>query len=105
MTTNRPIKKMIALSLAATAVAAATQVGTQPVGAQARARPACTTTSEQGYPDAVPPILPPAPCSDLAAIRRAEEQEGQEFFYHVPATARYSSAEMDAYASECRPAC
>jgi hypothetical protein len=105
MPTNRPIKKMIALALAAAAVAVVTETDAQPVGAQARAGLACTTTNERGYPDAVPPILPPAPCSELAAIRRAEEQEGQEFFYHLPATARYSDAEMDAYASECRPAC
>lgn len=100
-----PFKKVMALALAATAVAATTQIGTQPVSAHARARPACTTTSEQGYPIAVPPILPPPPCSDLAAIRRAEKVEGREFFYHLPASARYSPAEMDAYAGECRPAC
>jgi hypothetical protein len=105
MHTHRPVKKMIAITLAVTAVTTATQIGAQPVGAQARVRPACTTTSEQGYPNAVPPILPLPPCSDLAAIRRAEALEGQEFFYHLPATARYSPAEMDAYASECRPAC
>jgi hypothetical protein len=105
MHTHRPVTKMIAVALAATAVAATAQVGTQAVGAQARARPACTTTTEHGYPNAVPPILPPPPCSDLAAIRRAEALEGQAFFYHLPASARYSPAEMDAYASECRPAC
>jgi hypothetical protein len=105
MHTHRPVKKRIAVALAVTAVAATAQVGTQPVGAHARARPACATTSEQGYPNAVPPILPPPPCSDLAAIRRAEELEGREFFYHLPASARYSPAEMDAYAGECRPAC
>jgi hypothetical protein len=99
MTTNRPIKKMIAFSLAATAAAVATQVGTQPVGAGADARPAGTTTNNQGNPNAVPPILRPARPSELAAIRRAEAKEGQEFYYHLPPTARYSNAEMDVYAS------
>jgi hypothetical protein len=105
MHVHRPAKQMIAVTLAVGAVATAVQIGAQPVGAQARARPACTTISAQGNPNAVPPILPPAPCSDLPAIRRAEAVEGREFFYHLPATARYSPAEMDAYAIECRPAC
>jgi hypothetical protein len=102
---HRPAKQMIALALAAGAVATATQIGAEPVGAQARVRPPCTTTSAQGNPNAVPPILAPPPCSDLPAIRRAEAREGQEFFYHLPATARYSPVEMDLYASECQPAC
>jgi hypothetical protein len=105
MHAHRPVKRMIALALAATAVAATAQIGTEPVGAQARGRLECTTTSNQGDPNAVPPILPAPPCSDLAAIRRAEVQEGEEFFYHLPATARYSTVEMDVYASECRPGC
>lgn len=105
MHTHRHVKKLIAVALAVAAVAATAQIGTPSVGAHARARPACTTTSEEGYPNAVPPILRPPPCSDLAAIRRAEKLEGREFVDHLPASARYSPAEMDAYASECRPAC
>lgn len=105
MRAQGPVKKLIATTLAVSAVVTAAQIGARPVGAQARVRPPCTTTTEQGYPNAVPPILPPLPCSDLAAVSRTEALDGAEFFYHLPASARYSPAEMDAYASECRPAC
>ena len=99
MHVNRPIKKLIALALAATAGVAATQVGAQPVSAQARDKLPCATSPQPGYPDAVPPILAPIPCSELAALRGAERQEGQKFFYRLPPTARYSDVEMNFYAS------
>jgi hypothetical protein len=97
---RRPITKVLAVSLAATAVAAASQIGAQPVSAGADARLVGTTADNQGDPNAVPPILRPARPSELAAIRRAEAQEALQINYDPLATARYSSAEMSAYASE-----
>jgi hypothetical protein len=50
-----------------------------------------------------PPILRPARPSDLPAINRAQEQEAQRRSYTLPRTARYSNAEMNAYASAVHP--
>ena len=103
MLINRAVKKATALALAGAAVAVAAEVAAQPVGAQPGSRQLCTNnTNARGYPNAVPPILPPPPCSALPAIRAEEVFEGQEFWYHLPANARYSMAEMNAYASEAR---
>lgn len=96
----RSVNRLLALVLAGAAVAVATQIGTRPAGARDRAWPVCTTTYEQGYPDAVPPILPPPPCSELPEIRRAEAQEAAAFAYHLPPTARYNNVEMNVFASE-----
>jgi hypothetical protein len=94
-----PVKNAIALALAAGAFAAAAEIDAQPVSAQTASGRLCATTNARGYPQAVPPILPPPPCSALAAIRRGEAFEGQEFWYSPPSNARYSMAEMNAYAS------
>jgi hypothetical protein len=96
MPTNRPVKRLIALVLTTGAVVGGAQIGTQAVGAQ----PVNATTDNQGNPSAVPPILRPARPSELAQIRRAEAQERAKFYYRPPAGARYSNAEMDAFASE-----
>ena len=112
MPVNRRITKFIPLALAAAAVAAPAGIAAQPVGVAPAANGAervgaqtgmgalCGTTSERGYPNAVPPILPPPPCSALVAIKREEAFEGQEFWYDPPASAGYSNAEMNAYASK-----
>jgi len=100
MSVNRRITKFTAVALATAATAAAVEVGAQSVGAHTGTGGLCTTSTGRGYPDAVPPILPPPSCSALAAIGRQEAFEGQEFWYDPPATARYSMAEMNAYAGE-----
>ena len=97
MVVNRSITKLVAVALAAAAVAAATQTGSQPVGARA----AGAATSNQGYPNAVPPILPVARPSELAAL----ESTAEGFSADPPASGGYSTAEMDAFASECGQAC
>jgi hypothetical protein len=96
MPTNRPVKKLIALVLAAGTIVAGSEASMQAVAA----RPVSATTDNQGNPSAVPPILRPARPSELAEIRRAEAQERVRFYYRLPAGARYSNAEMDAFASE-----
>lgn len=96
MVVNRPVTKLVAVALAAAAVAAATQTGSQPVGAHAAG-----ATSNQGYPNAVPPILPVAGPSELRAL----ESSAEGFSFDPPASGAYSTAEMDAFASQCRPAC
>jgi hypothetical protein len=100
MSTNRSVKKLIALVLASAAVAATTQVGAQAGGAQPGPRAESTTAKSDGYPDAVPPILRIASASELAEMTRAEAQELKRLSYHLPATARYSTAEMTVFASE-----
>jgi hypothetical protein len=102
MPVNRWITKFVALPLAAAALAAAIATGAQPVGAQTGTGQICSTTTERGYPNAVPPILPPPRCSALMAIKREEAFEGQEFWNDPPASARYSNAEMNAYAAKSK---
>jgi hypothetical protein len=93
MSINRSAKKLTALALAAAAVAA----GTQARAAGSGARPASGTSANRGNPNAVPPILPRARASELAAIRAAEAWEGQAFYYEPPSDARYSSAVFDVF--------
>jgi hypothetical protein len=114
MPVNRRITKFIPVALAAAAVAAPVGIAAQSVGVAAPAAGAqavgahvdpgrlCTSTSQRGYPSAVPPILPAPPCSALAAIKREQAFDGQEFWYDPPASARYSNAEMNAYASKSK---
>jgi hypothetical protein len=98
MPANRSVKKLIALMLVAGAAAGAVEVSTQASGARA----GNTTGASQGYPNAVPPTLRPATSSDLAAVRQAEAWEAQGFYYDPPATARWSDAETNAYASSAK---
>jgi hypothetical protein len=104
MLINRAVKKATALALAGAAVAVAAEVAAQPVGAQpgSSGRLCTNNTNARGYPTAVPPILPPPPCSALPAILSQEAFEGQEFWSDPPSNARYSMAELNAYASEAR---
>jgi hypothetical protein len=99
---NRRFKNSLAVALAAAGLAAATAVAAHPAGARTVSGALCTTTHERGYPEAVPPILPPPPCSALGLIRQQEAFEATEFWSDPPAHARYSDAEMNAYASEGR---
>lgn len=112
MHVNRRITKIIPVGLAVGALATLAATGAQPVGAHAGASRSqlvsthvstsklCTTTNPRAFPNSVPPILPPPPCSALAAIEQQEAFEGQEFWNDPPANARYSNAEINAYASE-----
>ena len=100
MSINSHVKRLIALGLAAGAIAAASDSGAQAVAAGPAALAANASSGELGDPNAVPPILPPVQASELAAIRRAEAQERQAFNYRLPATARYSGAELDVFAQE-----
>lgn len=50
-----------------------------------------------------PPILRPAGASELPAINRSQAHEAQRLAYNQPQTARYSNAEMNAYASALHP--
>jgi hypothetical protein len=94
MLVNRSVRKFVALVLAGGAVAGVVEVASGAVGA----RPVAASTTNQGNPHAVPPILRPATPSELAEIRSAEVWEGQEFYYDPPASARYSSAVFDVFA-------
>jgi hypothetical protein len=98
MLVNRSFRKFVALALACAAAAAVT-------GGALRAQAVASTTSSQGNPHAVPPILRAATRSELAAIRRQEAREEAAFSYRLPVSAQYSSAEMDAYATVCKGGC
>ena len=50
-----------------------------------------------------PPILPRVPASEQAAIDRAQAAEAQALSYSPSPTARYSSAELNAYAPAVHP--
>jgi hypothetical protein len=99
MPINHPVTKLTALVLGGAAVAAATQTSAQALSAQPGAR-AVNAAAGQGNPTAEPPILPQVPLSERAAIRRGEARKQQEFSYHLPASARYSTTEMDVFAAE-----
>ena len=73
MLVNRSVRKFVALVLAGAAVAGVVEVANGAVGA----RPVAATTTNQGNPHAVPPILRPASPSELAEIRSAEVLEGR----------------------------
>jgi hypothetical protein len=95
MSTNRSIKKVLALMLVAAAVAAVvvTQVGGHSVAAGASDRPSASTASNQGSPNAVPPILPRESASHLAAL----DAWGAAESHSQGTNGRYSRAEMNAY--------
>lgn len=95
MRIKRPIKRMIALGLAVGAVAVGVEVGAQSVAAGASGQSGSIAHS-QGNPNALPPILPRESASQLAAL---EAWEAVEFFSDPPASAHYSNAEMNAYAT------
>jgi hypothetical protein len=92
-----PVKKLIALGLVAGAIVVATGIGIQAGGARPGAATAKTAVHNQVDPDA---LLQPAGPSDLAKLRRAEAQRRAAFNYRVPASARYSSAELNVFARE-----
>jgi hypothetical protein len=98
MPVNRSVRKFVALVLACAAAAAVT-------GGALSAQAVASTTSSQGNPHAVPPILRAATRSELAAIRSQEAREEAAFSYRLPVSAQYSSAEMDAYATVCKGGC
>ena len=98
MPSNRQVKKLLALVLAGAAVAMAAVTGAQALGASGRQ--ASPTAQSRGYPHAVPPILRRLRPSELAELTRVEAQEAQAFYSDPPATARYSSAELNAYPRE-----
>jgi hypothetical protein len=101
MPNYHPVKKMIALALGGAAVAVAAQTSTPaPAGARADTWPVSAAAGNQGNPNAVPPILAPLRPAELAQMRRAEAQQQQRFAYRLPASARYSTAEMNVFAAE-----
>ena len=95
MFTHRRVKTLCALMLATGAVVGATTTGAHAAGTECGVQ----TSGDQGDPNALPPILRPAQPSELAELRRAEASVGERFSYQLPAGARYSTAEMDAYAA------
>jgi hypothetical protein len=100
MPINRPVNKLIALVLGGAAVAVAAQTSAQALSYQPGARAVNAAVAGQGNPHAQPPILPPVRPSERAQIRRGEAQKQQEFSYRLPASARYSTTEMDVFAAE-----
>jgi hypothetical protein len=101
MPVNRSVKRLTALMLAAGAIVVMAEAGPQALGARA----ARATTNGQGNLRAVPPILRPARPSELAAIRSVEARKSRAANYQSPASARYSMAELNAYATDgsCGP--
>jgi hypothetical protein len=80
--------------------------GAVPGGAQSTSVASTRPGSElvpRARSEAVAPILRPARASELAAINRAESQEADAFSYSLPRTARYSNADLNAYADAVHP--
>ena len=91
-------KRLVALILAGAAVLAAIVTSPGAVGTRAVA----ATRADQSYREASPPILPVLRPSELAQLRRLEARERAAFYYRVPANARYSDVEMNAFARKGR---
>ena len=87
---------IIASALAITAIAAPAASAMQSEQGLVLSRGVGQQNAETG---GAPPILRPARASELSAINRAQAQEARRLAYNVPRTARYSDAEMNAYAS------
>jgi len=100
MPINRQVKKLTALVLGGATVAVVAQTSAHALTAQHGSGPVAAAVAGQGNPNAVPPLLPPLRPSELAELRRAEAQKQQEFYYRLPASARYSNAEMNVFAAE-----
>jgi hypothetical protein len=103
MSVDRSIKRVFGLVLVAAAVVVVSAIGGLSAVAGASGRPARAIAVDQGNPSAVPPILRPARASELTAINGAEAQRQAARSYGAPAGARYSSADIDAYAAVARP--
>lgn len=99
MFANRPVQKWISVTLAAGAIVATTVTGTQVAGEGTGGSVVAATAETQGSPSAVRPILRPARPSELADIERSEAQKSRAFSYRPPAGARYTDAEMSAFAA------
>jgi hypothetical protein len=106
-----------ALAVAAfTAQAASAQFDLAPSGApsgRAQTQPAGVSPEVHASPNqqtvhpgdaGTPPILRRAHASELPAIDQAQAREARALSYSPSATARYSSADTDAYATAARPA-
>jgi hypothetical protein len=91
------VKKLIALGLAAGAIVVATGIGIPAGGARPGAPTVNAAVHNQVDPNA---RLQPAGPSELEKLRRAEAQKRAAFSYRVPASARYSSAELNIFARE-----
>ena len=100
MPVHRSVKRLTALMLASGAIVVVAEAGTQAVGARPGARAVNATTTSQGTPSSVPPILRPARPSERAAIRLSEARKGQALDYDPPASGRYSTAELNAFAAD-----
>jgi hypothetical protein len=96
LTITGSAKKLTALALVGTAVATGA-AGTQALAARTGAGAVGGSEANRGNPNAVPPILPPAQASELAEIRATEALERRAFYYHLPASAPYSSAVFDVF--------
>ena len=88
---------IIASALAITAIAAPAASAMQSEQGPVLSRVVGQQNTQTG--GGAPPILRPARASELSAINRAQAQEARRLAYNVPRTARYSDAEMNAYAS------
>ena len=98
---RHPRKPLVLLLLLAAIAVVGPRLGGS-VAAGAYGQPAAAAGNGDGNPQAVPPILPRVMPSELAVIRRFEAREAVASAYHLPASARYSLAELDAYASASR---
>jgi hypothetical protein len=99
MSIKSPVKKLIALGLVAGAIVAATASGIHGGGARPGAPTVQAAVLNRVEPNA---LLPAAGPSELAKLRRTEAQERAAFYYRVPAGARYSGAELNAFVLERR---
>lgn len=106
MTGNLPIKRTLALTLAASAIAAPGALArydlNPPTVTQAQAGNAGVVVApsrDQQTSQAVPPILPAAKPAQSAVVRQADQQERLAYLArHQSAGATYRNAEMSAYA-------
>jgi hypothetical protein len=101
MTTTHRISTGVALALALAVSAAPASARPFDLNAEGSYTPAGSASAQApSQPTRLPPILAAPKPSQRAALRHAQQQERLAYLaHHQPSSARYSSAEMNAYAS------
>jgi hypothetical protein len=97
MSIYRLTKRWTAVALAGAALVADETIGPQALAKGSGGRSASVSAHNQGYPDAVPPILPTESPSELAQL---EASEREQFSHSDHSNAPYNDVDMNAFSSE-----
>ena len=100
LTAKLIVPALVAGALGASAAGTTAKRAVAATGAPQAAGWTCGSPRGRAAPDAVPPILAPMSCPARRAILRQERIEAEGSADRLPAGARYSDTEMNAYAGD-----